>query len=666
MTFRFVVLDFETSSAVDLKKVGAHRYAEDMSTEIVCLGFHEKGSGFPPRVMQGGELAARPSALSQLVFNEKVIFVAHNAGFEKAIWRSIMVKRFGWPDIPNTRWHDTMAVCAMKALPLRLETAAKVLRLPNLKHMEGHRAMLKAAKPGRSGDFDMSPGLMEQVQAYNKCDVLTESDLLASIGFLSKNEHQVWLMDQTINERGILIDREFVDAALEVVAQATTPMVKRFHDLTGGLKPTQVKETLTWLHARGVHLDNLQKATIAEFVGRDVDEAGEEVRPGHTLPEEAREVLQIRQSVASASIKKLNAMRACAGDDGRIRGTLQYHGATPGRWAGRLLQPQNFPRPALKLDDDAPDPEILVSAIMSRDAAWVADLFGDPIQAVVSSLRHAIIAPAGKMLLSGDYSTIEARIVLALAGQRDKVEMLAAGVDPYIDMAQAIYKCKVDKKKDPEKRQIGKNSVLGLGFQMGPPKFQLKYCPDQPFEFAQKVVATYRTEWAPEVPKLWRAIEDAALRTVKDRRPHEAYGIVYAHEDRWLTARLPSGRKLWYFNPQLTRKRMPWDETDVRLAWTYQAMKMGQWKTIDAYGGHLTENAVQATARDLLVDAMLRTEAEGLPLVFSVHDEEIAEVEEARADTKMLAQLMADVPQWAKAAGIPVAASCWTGRRYRK
>jgi DNA polymerase len=275
----------------------------------------------------------------------------------------------------------------------------------------------------------------------------------------------------------------------------------------------------------------------------------------------------------------------------------------------------------------------------------------------------------------GDFSTIELRVNLALAGQEDKIELLASGADPYIDMAQLIYKRALNKKDNPAERQTGKNSVLGLGFQMGAPKFQLKYAPDMPLEIdpenpeimsCQGVVQTFRKEWAPKVPSNWYDLEAAAVRTVHDRTPHEAHGVEYRIEEGWLTARLPSGRKLWYFNPQPTRKAMPWDATDIRLAWTYQAMKLGRFQTIDAYGGLLTENVVQALARDLMVAAMFLCEKNGLPVVLTVHDEIVTEPLRADADPKALEQIMCERPDWAKSMNIPVAAECWAGERYKK
>jgi DNA polymerase len=311
----------------------------------------------------------------------------------------------------------------------------------------------------------------------------------------------------------------------------------------------------------------------------------------------------------------------------------------------------------------------LIEVLMTGDVDLVEMLYGPPVETVLSALRNTLIAGPGRVFAAGDFSQIEARICLALAGQWDKVDMLAAKLDPYCDMATSIYGRAITK-ADVEERQIGKNSVLGLGFGMGWWKFQLKYAPLASEAFCRGVVTTYREVWAPEVPRLWKALERAALNTVLTGKAHEAAGVVYALEDQWLTARLPSGRKLWYFNPRAVKRHMPWsteENPDVRMAWTYQAKKSGKWLTIDAFGGLLCENVCQALARDLLVAAMFKCEAEDIPVVLTVHDEVVGEPSERRADAaKVLEQIMVDIPDWARYLRIPAAAECWAGDRYRK
>lgn len=664
-----LVLDFETASAVDLKVVGAWRYSEDVTTEVLSLSYS----------LDGGEVFTwtpnNDSGLSKnsIFHDPEVIFVAHNAGFEKAIWRNIMVALYGWPDVPNERWEDTGATCAMKAIPQKLERATMALRLPTHKDKEGSRITKALSKPNKKGQYKRDPAVLERVYQYNRQDVLETQELLDRIGSLTPGERLVWLLDQTINERGVGLDLELIEKMQEIVDKASEPLIKEFAEITGGLKPTQTAKIKVWAAKNGMQLGSLAKEVIQQLLGQEGEDDDEDL--GYELgavalpdlPPVVRRALVIRSVVGSASIKKLKRMQKCVCMDGRARGLLQYHGAGPGRWAGRIFQPHNFPRGTLKdASGKKPGAEILVPCLMSGEPEFVETSFGEPIETVVSSLRHAIKASPGHILLSGDFTQIEARIVLARAGQHDKLEIMANGGSVYCDMGQTIYKRPINKNKDFVEYQIGKNSVLGLGFQMGWKKFKLKYAKEDTDEFCQNVVDTYRKEWAPTVPKLWEALDEAALETVYRQVPHEAFGVEYRLEDGWLTALLPSGRKLWYWNPLPCKKAMPWDETDIRLAWTYQQQKKGQLTTINAFGGLLTENVVQGLARDLMVHAMFKLEDNGFPIVLTVHDEIVAEPEKINADEKAFKEIMEDRPQWAKDLQVPVAVETWAAERYRK
>lgn len=665
---RVCVIDFETSSACDLRAAGAWRYSEDPTTEIICLAFAEDQT--QPFVWVPGD---DTFVLQTLVEDDSVTFIAHNVGFEKAIWRNIMMPVFDFPDIPDHRWHDTMAVAAMKVIPQQLERAASALSLPLQKDMDGSRLTRSLSKPNKkTGAYDRSPETLARVYAYCQQDVRAEFALHERLGWQQKGERRVWLLDQTINQRGVQLDLEYIAAARKIVAEASAPLAEEFRGLTGGVEFTQRDKFLGWLHGRGVPLENLQKATVTEALGLDEeDDDGDlierdEDAHGWGMPEDARRALYIRHLIGSASVKKLGRMEACAASDGRAHGLLQYHGAGPGRWAGRIIQPQNFPRGTIEIGDKPPEIDWLVGAILTGDYQYVETVVGPAVETVVSGLRHALIAAPGCQLVAGDFAQVEARVLLALAGQHDKTALLAAKEDPYCDMASTIYRRPITKADKPE-RQVGKNSVLGLGFQMGAAKFRDKYGQGQDEAFFKEVVRVYREDWAPLVPDVWYGLERAACRAVWDKRPVEAYGVLYSHEGEWLTARLPSGRKLYYYKPEACRKAMPWDPNDVRPAWTYWAQKMGRWKKIDAYGGLMTENVVQGLARDLLVSAMFKAEDEGFPIVLTVHDELVAEPLQSRADAAIaIQQLMEDIPDWARAMQVPIASEVWAGDRYRK
>lgn len=684
---KWVVGDFETASSVDLKKAGAWRYAEDPDTEILCFAFSVEGKS-PALVWYPGQESRFfdldiDAELRALAADPDVWFIAHNAAFEKAIWRHLMVPDFGFPDIPNKRWHDTMAVCAHKALPQELETAIQVLGLAHEKDMEGRKVTLAMSKPDKEGNYDRSPEKRYRAATYCAQDTMGEVDLHKSVGWLPPGERAVWLLNQRVNERGLRLDMDFVRAAQKIVDDASRPLLQEFQKITGIDKLGSPK-LLQWIRGHGISIPNLQKETLAELIGDpeledDYDDTLSIQTGNVSLPNVVHRALRIRQLIGSASIKKLKRMEQCVSADGRARGLSQYHGTAPGRAAGRLLQPYNFPRGTLKIDvgdgkKKAPPPQMVVDAIMTGDYEYVEDTIGPAVETVASSLRHALIPDPGRVYISGDYAGIQARVVLAVAGQADKLQLFSddrtgkEGVDIYLDMAEQIYKRPVTK-SDTAERQTGKNSVLGLGFQMGWRKFKLKYAKEQPDEFCEDVVRVYRKEWAPKVPYLWYGLGDAAVKCVHTGEPQQAYGVEYQIEGDAMSVRLPSGRKIWYQHPRKTRELMPWTEDGqpvYKAGFRYHAMKMGQWKEIKAFGGLLTENIVMGIEVDIQRAAQFKCEKNGFPVVLEVYDEIVVEPEKVNADEKAFKQILLDVEPWVKDLQIPIAVETWQGDRYRK
>jgi len=668
MAKTFVVFDFETVSACDLKVSGASAYAEHPSTDVLCLCF-KVGGQQPEKWVPHHDSNDRLISL----IRAGAVFVAHNAAFEKSIWKYIMVPRYGFPPIPLEQWHDTMAVCAMRAVPQKLDAVVRTLNLPGEKDMAGSRFTISLSTAYRKkGEYDRSKEALDRVVAYCHKDVEEQTLLHYRMGWLPPGERKVWLMDQLTNERGIGLDIPYIRACQKIITDTMTPLAAEFTSLTG-LSVGQNAKIISWANGRGMALENLRKETIDDLLGSEDEEPDLSDNTEVRMPWEVRRALTIRRMIGSSSVKKLQAMDRVTNSDGRARYALNYHGTAPGRWAGRLFQPQNFPRPILHYDDpkfsDQEKADLVVSVLRTGDAEFVRGVFGDSFSAVITGLRHAIQAGKGKMLVAGDYAGIQARVVLALAGQHDKAAIMAAGKDIYCDMASQIYKRPIDKKRDPEERHIGKNAVLGLGFGMGAKKFFDNYCEGKGLEFSfiEHVIKVYRNEWAPMVPRLWRGLTTAATKAVWNPGTAYSHGpITYKVIDKWLTARLPSGRLIWYFDPIKSREAMPWDEFDIRASFTFKAWKNGRMKEVKAFGGLLTENVVMGIERDIMVDGWTKLEAAGFPVIMNVHDELVCEPDAAMADHKVMEQIMSDGPAWAKEMQIPIAVEGWTSPWYRK
>ena len=668
---RWVVPDFETQSACNLKTAGDYRYAVDPTTAILCCSFtFDDGLSYlwwpdepvPERVLTAIARGA--------------MFVAHNAAFERNLWAAHMVPFYAAPEIPLSQWHDTMARANQMALPGGLDKLLRALEMPTEKDKEGRTLTLSFSKPNaKTGMLPaMTPQARARIGQYCESDTDSQASVHRRLGWLPAHERPIWELSETINERGVLLDMEFVRSAQHVVDAATGPLALRFRELTGGLNFGQIAKVCQWVRDQGVDVPNLQAETVAKLLKSDVDGDDDieddtpEGSDDQELPGHVHEALHIRQLIGSASVKKLKAMEACVGYDGRARGMMRYHGTTPGRQTSHMFQLHNFPRGSNELIQM--DVDIKIDAIMSEDLDWIRTVTGtEPVELVVGSLRHAIRAAPGHVLMSGDYSGIQARTVLALAGQHDKTALMAGGADVYCDMAIQIFK-RLITKADTAERQTGKNSVLGLGFQMGAMKFWVKYCKDQgmSLEFATEVVRIYRKEWAPLVPKLWYGLQQASVDAVWTGEEQESHGIVYHVEDKWLMAEIPNGSSIAYYNPQPVTRLMPWstaEEPDYRKGFTYQVEKQGHMVTRDAFGGQLTENIVMKIERELVEHAKQNLEDAGFRPIFEVHDEIVCEPSKGH-DIDEFQRIMECVPRWITDMKIPVHVDVWPAERYRK
>jgi DNA polymerase len=668
MTETHLTIDFETRSEIDLKKVGAWIYSIHPSTEVLCMA--EKVANYPTKLLTPDDFYIHKfnkSVGSPLA--EYFTIEAHNAGFEFAIWHNIMVPRYGWPKIPLERWYCSAAKAASHGLPRKLEDAARVMGLSVQKDMTGHRVMMKMNKPRskwkKTGE---GPKWFEDKEdlrtLYNYCvnDVDTEYALSSALGPLSADERKVWILDQTINKRGISCDLDLIHAALEMIALLEGDAKDEIFDLTDGevTSPSQVAKILEYIHTNFGYYDlsDLQADTVKQFLEED-----------DGLDCSLKRILELRQLHSKASTKKYQAMLNRSDDKGRIRETLMYWGAHTGRWAGMGIQPQNYIRPKF---DRASVENLIIPAIKAGYTDELELYFGSPMDALASSLRATLCAEDGKVLIGADYSAIEARVLLWLVGDEEALDLYRSGACIYSDMAARIYGKPITEIENPSKeRDMGKRAILGLGYQMGAPKFK-KTCwdwakVDVDLHFAKQVVKIYRNRYD-KVVDFWYNVNDKSIETVKRKSSslyhydHESFrnkNLSFNYLSPFLHCHLPSGRKLSYKDPSLYIGK--YDNLSLRYMGVNSVTR--KWNRIDTYGGKLTENIVQAIARDIMAEGMLRAEAAGYPIVLTVHDEVIAETTPDKSVEEFV-DLLTEVPEWAK--GCPIDAEGWKGKRYRK
>lgn len=665
MSQLYCVLDFETRSKANLKLVGAYEYANHPTTRILCvswrIGTFEQIKLNSTETKDWSPYVPSPyGELKRALLDPKVILVAHNAFFEQVITRFVLSKLIHdsyLKSIPSSRWICTASMARALALPGKLEHACAAMKLPIQKDMEGHRLMLKMSKP--RNPTKKNPKVWNQkmsdllrLMAYCRQDVDAECALFTSIPMLSPYERKVWLLDQKMNWRGIRADRFLVQKIIGMIDQE----LKRFEKVTveisnGELRSTaQRNATLKWMNAHGLALPNLQKKTVDDAI-----QAGLATGP-------AGELLRIRQDSSKTSTAKYQAFEMRSRTDGRVRDNLVYHAASTGRFGGSGLQPHNFPRPTLK--EIAEAIEFVLEP--DTDLEWVRLVWGNPLDLFSNLLRSMIIASEGKEFFSGDFAGIEVRVLFWIARHTEGLRAFREMRDLYCEMASIIYGIKVTK-EDSVKRQLGKKTILGCGFQMGPPKF-FETCKQDGMEvteeMAAKAVKAYRTTHAPVVA-LWSNLEKAAIAAVRNKGKRYTINMTsWWVEGRFLFCQLPSGRKLAYCDPIIKSKPTPWGELRPKLYHWDVDPKTKKWVLAATYGGKLTENVVQAIARDLMVDGMFRSEDRGYELAITVHDELLSEKDKDAGSEKEFLGLMAELPPWA--GGLPVNVEGWSGERYRK
>lgn len=674
-------VDFETRSFLNVIDVGAWRYAESPTTEILCLAY--KFDSGPTKLW-----------LPFLPFPQEIIdhieaggmFEAHNVQFERAVWQFILSRQMGIP-MPK-RWRDTLAVCAYRGIPLSLDNAGKALGLPIQKDKRGEYLLQTLSTP--KGATKKEPNrlyredwdLMDELYDYCITDVDSEYCLSETLGPLPPSEYGLWVLDQKINQRGVCLDKEAVIASLQVIKLVEDKYNNELMEITGNAvkAATQRDKLLNWIRENSdLTITNLTKETLESLLlkdkkGRYINLKG--------VDKGVQRAIFIRSQLAKSSTKKLEKMMETVSRDNRIRGLLQYHGAATGRWAGRLVQPQNFPRASvtnMKSEDGKKkwlNMDLLVDHIKEKNPEKLDEIYGSAMTAVSSALRGMFIAGEKKHLYICDFSAIEARVTFWVANCEVGLEVFhksdrGESEDIYCVTASDLVGFEVKKKEHNHERQLGKITILGCGYQMGWEKLQYQAEKDYSVllseDDSRKMVTVYRQKYN-EVPSFWYRIQEAAIETVKTGSPHGyhriRYDLIEDKAGRWLCCTLPNGRALWYYDPVVTKNMTPWGMKDSLTYMGRNNKQGGNWSRITTYGGMLTENIVQAIARDLMAEAMIRVEKKGYPIILTVHDEIIAETDLAFGSQEEFESEMAAVPPWAT--GCPIAVEGGVVTRYQK
>ena len=633
-----VSIDFETRSAVDLRKTGVYKYASDPSTDIWCMAYKAPWSDDVLVWQPGDEMDVR---LEDWIV-EGGLLSAWNANFERVIWNEIMVGRYQWPRTAIKQWRCTMAQASAMGLPRALGQAAAVLGVEEQKDKAGAALMLRMARPRKvnaDGSYTWwnTKDKIDTLVAYCRQDVRTELSVAETLNAMPDAERRLYQLDQRINDRGVKVDIDLIDRVSKLANTASENIDAEMKRLTNGQvkAATNAMDLTAWLRGYELNVNSVDKQTVTRMLAMD------------GLHPIIKQVLRLRQDGAKSSTAKYDAMVNAANADDRMRGLLMYHGAATGRWSGRLVQPQNFPRPQKKQDELD---EIIAKLKADKDVSE----HGAGTVLASDLLRSMLIADDGHRLMFADYSAIEARVLAWVAGQSDLVETFQNGGDVYKEMASAIYSVNVESVTDGQ-RQVGKMAILGCGYGMGGKRFAeqcatmgIKVDEDE----AKRIVSVYR-EKNNRIAQYWRDVENDFVDMVKE-----------AGRVRSVELPLPSGRSLTYHNPRIIQRETPWGAMrDTAQVDTLNSVTR-QWVSQIIWGGLLTENVVQATARDMMATAMMALEIKGYPVILSVHDEIICEVPDGFGSLEEMIDIMTQVPAWAK--GCPINAEGKEGKRYRK
>lgn len=649
MGVKHLSIDIETRSSVDIAKAGAYKYAQSPDFQILLFAY-QFGED-PVEIIDFTDGETLPKELVPALKNPKVIKHAYNAAFE---WYCL--NRAGF-ETPIDQWRCTMAHGLYCGYTAGLDATGKAIGLPQDKQkLATGKALIRyfcvPCKPTRSnGNHTWNqpwhdPEKWKLFKEYCRQDVVTEHAILARLKQfpMPEKEQKQWQMDILMNAYGVRVDTELIEGALYIDGISTQELTDEAIRLTGLLNPNSATQLVPWLneHSRKQETDpdvfqDIQKTTVAEALEKPGD-----------LPEEVLQMLRIRQQLGKTSIKKYVAMDTAKGEGDRVRGLTQYYGANrTGRWAGRLVQMQNLPRNYIKTLDYAR------KVVKAKNYEGLRLLYGNVPDTLSQLIRTAFIPSEGNKFVVADFSAIEARVIAWLAGEQWVNEVFATHGKIYEATASQMFGVPVDRiaKGNPEYalRQKGKVATLALGYQGGTSALIAMGALQMGLTEEELPDIVHRWRQAnPRIRDLWYAVENAALSVMQTAQPQAIYGLIFALEgdlvygQSFLTVKLPSGRKLYYPKPFLKENQFG------KLALHYYTVgqQSRKWEVASTYGGKMTENIVQAVARDCLAVTLERIAAKHLQVVFHVHDEVIIDAPmETTVDE--ICDLMAEPIPWA-------------------
>jgi DNA polymerase len=657
-------IDLETYSDVNLKKAGLYRYVQSPAFEILLFAYSFDGA--PTQVIDMAQGEKIPLEVIHALTDPQCLKHAYNAAFE---WYCL--SKYMGAQLPPSQWRDTMLHGLYAGYTAGLDATGRALGIPEDKQkLTTGKALIRyfcvpckptKANGGRTRNYPHhDPEKWALFKTYNGQDVVAEMEIERRLSVFPVPDfvQKQWETDLLINARGVAVDMDFCEGALELGETIRAQLTDEAIQLSGLQNPNSVKQLARWLSAEtGDDITTLRKETIKELLGRD-------------NADHVQRMLEIRQELGKTSTKKYDAIEAAVCDDRRVRGLLQFYGANrTGRWAGRLVQVQNLPRTYTE------PLEFARELVKGRKLDALRIVYGSPNDTLSQLIRTAFVAAPGNVLIDADFSAIEARVISWLADEEWRLEVFRTHGKIYEASASQMFGVPLEriKKGNPEYslRQRGKVAELALGYQGGVPAMRQmdtgKLLADLPDEEIKDIVDKWRNT-NPKIRNLWYSFNDAAIRVIQNGGSLRVRCCTFAREcdcirgTTCMTISLPSGRKLYYVEPAVGENR--WGGPSI----TYMGVNdKNKWGRIETYGGKLVENVVQAIARDCLAQAIEHLEAAGLPVVFHIHDEVVIDTAAFDTNDAMLdkvVKIMSTPIPWAE--GLPLGADGWVGAFFKK